>query len=54
MPTACVVKTALALFVRNDASKRTVVRTGAKDMKNEKVVEIGARDTRSAATGVLA
>jgi hypothetical protein len=52
MPTACVVKNALALFVRNDASKRTVVRTDAKDMKNEKVVESGARDMRSA-TGVL-
>jgi hypothetical protein len=54
VPTACVVKNALALFVRNDASKQKVV--GA-NVKVEKVVKRGEnRDMRSArrgAAGVL-
>jgi len=52
VPTACVVKNALALFVRNDASKQRVVGANAKDVKVEKVLERGeARDMRSAKRG---
>jgi hypothetical protein len=53
--TACVVKNALALFVRNDASKQRVVGANTKDVKVVKVVKKGEnRDMRSAnAAGVL-
>ena len=52
MPTACVGKNALALFVRNDASKQRVVGANAKDVKVEKVLKRGeARDMRSARRG---
>jgi hypothetical protein len=52
VPTACVVKNALALFVRNDASKQRVVGANAKDVKVEKVWKRGeARDMRSAKRG---
>jgi len=52
VPTACVVKNALALFVRNDASKQRIVGANAKDVKVEKVLKRGeARDTRSARRG---
>jgi len=52
VPTACVVKNALALFVRNDASKQRIVGANAKDVKVEKVWKRGeARDMRSAKRG---
>jgi len=65
VPTGCVVKNALALFVRNDASTQRVarpnakkiVRANAKDVKIVNVVKRGGnrdvRSARSGATGVL-
>jgi hypothetical protein len=54
VPTVCVVKNALALFVRNDASKQRVVGANAKDVKVEKVLKRGeARDMRSARRGAV-
>jgi hypothetical protein len=52
VPTACVVKSAPALFVRNDASKQKVVGANAKDVKVEKVVKRGEnKDMTSAGRG---
>jgi len=55
--TECVVKNALALFVRNDASKQKDVEANAKDVKVEKVVKKGEdadmRSARRGAAGVL-
>jgi hypothetical protein len=51
--TACVVKNALALFVRNDASKQRVVRTDASDVKIAKVVKRGENREMRSATGLL-
>jgi hypothetical protein len=60
VPIACVVKNALALFVRNDASKQRVVGANAKDVKVEKVLKRGEtrqrcarRARRRGAVGVL-
>jgi hypothetical protein len=52
VPTAYVVKSAPALFVRNDASKQRVVGTNAKDVKVAKVVKRGEnKDMTSARRG---
>jgi hypothetical protein len=52
VPTACVVKNALAQSVRNDASKQRVVGASAKDVKVSKVVKTGENtDMRSATSG---
>jgi hypothetical protein len=52
VPTACVVRNALALFVRNDASKQRVVEANAKDVKVV-VKKGGNTDMRSAKKGAV-